>query len=132
MSNINQSAEVIVRRFCETWERRDLDGVLGMLSPDIEYQNVPGPVMHGLEAVRAFLAPIIENTTRIEFILTAIATAPDGETVLTERIDRLHYGKKLVDIPLMGIFSLKNGLITHWRDYADSAHVQTQFKQLGN
>ncbi|HJQ18071.1 MAG TPA: limonene-1,2-epoxide hydrolase family protein [Allosphingosinicella sp.] len=130
MSNTDTSAEAIVRRFCQTWDERDLEGIVAMLSLDIAYQNVPRPAMHGREEVRAFVAPIIAKATRIEFILTAIATSPDGETVLTERLDRLHYGDKVVDIPLMGVFVVKSGLITAWRDYADSAHVGAQFAQL--
>ena len=130
MSNGDTSAEAIVRRFCEIWEERDLEGIMAMLSPDIVYQNVPGPIMRGHEEVRTFLAPFVEKPTKIEFILTAIGSSSDGQTILTERLDRLHYGDKVVDIPLMGIFVVKSGLIAAWRDYADSAHVGAQLAQL--
>jgi limonene-1,2-epoxide hydrolase len=129
MINTETNAEAIVCRFCRLWEARDLDGILAMMSPDVVYQNVPRPAMHGRAAVRAFIAPLVEKTTAIDFIVTAIATG-DGKKVLTERLDRLHYGDKVVDIPLMGVFEVTSGLITHWRDYADSAYVQSQFAQL--
>lgn len=123
-------AESLIRDFCAAWERRDLAAILGVLAPDIVYQNVPAPAMEGKDAAAAFLIPIVENTSKIDFILTAIAVAADGETVLTERIDRLYYGEKLVDIPLMGIFVVRNGLIAEWRDYTDSASAARQFAAL--
>jgi hypothetical protein len=35
---LSQSAEAVVRGFCDAWERRDLESVLGMLAPDLAYQ----------------------------------------------------------------------------------------------
>ncbi len=122
-------AEDIVRTFCAAWERRDLDAVLAMMAVDIDYQNVPAPAMIGRDAVRAFIAPIIASTSRIEFRMCHLA-ALDDNVVLTERLDRLHFGEKTVDIPLMGIFVVRDGLISEWRDYGDSAHVQAQFAAL--
>ena len=124
------TSEQVVTAFCEAWDRSDLDVILGMLSSDVNYQNVPAPAMIGRDAVRAFIAPLIDATTRIEFIVNAIGVSADGTTVLTERVDKLHYGDKVVVLPLMGIFVVRNGLISEWRDYADSALVQEQFAQL--
>ena len=124
------TSEQVVTAFCDAWDRSDLEAILGMLSSDVNYQNVPAPAMIGPEAVRAFIAPLIAATNRIEFIVNAIGVSADGTTVLTERVDKLHYGDKMVVLPLMGIFVVKNGLISEWRDYADSALVQAQFAQL--
>ena len=124
------TSDQVVTAFCEAWDRSDLEAILGMLSSDVNYQNVPGPVMIGPDAVREFIAPLIDATNRIEFIVNALGVSADGTTVLTERIDKLHYGDKVVVLPLMGIFVVRNGLISEWRDYADSALVQAQFAQL--
>lgn len=123
-------SEQIIRDFCAAWDRRDLDAILAAMSEDVVYQNVPVPAMCGREAARAFLAPIIEHTTAIEFILHAIAASADGRFVMTERLDRLHYPGGTVDIPLMGTFEIRDGVITAWRDYADGASVQAQFEAL--
>ncbi|HKT77622.1 MAG TPA: limonene-1,2-epoxide hydrolase family protein [Sphingobium sp.] len=126
------TSEQIVIAFCEAWERSDLEAILGMLASDVDYQNVPAPAMIGREAVREFIAPLIAATTKIEFIMKAIGVSADGSTILTERIDKLHYGEQVVVLPLMGIFVVKDGLISQWRDYADSASVNEQFAQLSN
>ena len=124
------TSEQVVTAFCEAWDRSDLEAILGMLSKDVNYQNVPAPAMIGPDAVREFIAPLIDATDRIEFIVNAIGVSADGTRVLTERVDKLHYGGKVVVLPLMGIFVVRNGLISEWRDYADSALVQAQFAQL--
>lgn len=126
------TSEQIVIAFCEAWERSDLEAILGMLASDVDYQNVPAPAMIGREAVREFIAPLIAATTKIEFIMKAIGVSADGSTILTERIDKLHYGEQVVVLPLMGIFVVKDGLISQWRDYADSASINEQFAQLSN
>lgn len=86
--------------------------------------------MIGKAAALEFIAPIMARTTRIDFELLHIATAGDGATVLTERIDRLHFPTGLVEIPLMGVFQVAGGRIRKWRDYPDSAHGSAQFGNL--
>ena len=130
MTNNDLSSEGVVKAFCAAWDRSDLSGVLSMLSDDVNYQNVPAPAMIGRAAVRNFIAPLISSATKIEFIVKALAVAPDGLTVLTERIDKLHYGDKTVVLPLMGVFVVKEGHIVEWRDYVDSALVAKQFGKL--
>ena len=132
MNGNEMTSEQIVIAFCEAWERSDLEAILGMLASDVDYQNVPAPAMIGREAVREFIAPLIAATTKIEFIMKAVGVSADGSTILTERIDKLHYGEQVVVLPLMGIFVVKDGLISQWRDYADSASVNEQFAQLSN
>lgn len=122
---MSNDPKTVVTQFCEAWERGSVDEVLGFLAPDIEYQNVPAPVMRGREEAAQFLAPILRNATKVEFILLGIAAS--GEQVLTERLDRLHFPTGVVDIPLMGIFVVKDGKITEWRDYADNASVGASF-----
>ena len=119
----------VVTKFCEAWERRNVDDVLDFLAPDIVYQNVPLPVMHGRDEAAQFLAPLLKHATRIEFIMLSIAAS--GEQVLTERLDRLHFPAGIVDIPLMGIFVVREGKIKEWRDYTDNITAMEAFKKAG-
>jgi limonene-1,2-epoxide hydrolase len=47
--------------------------------------------------------------------------AANGDTVLTERIDRVGPPGLTAPVPVMGVFEVRNGKITAWRDYFDSA-----------
>lgn len=127
---MHQSAQEIVVQFCKAWERRSLDELTALLDDHVVYQNVPAPPMIGKAAALEFIAPILAQTTRIDFELLGIGTARDGATVLTERMDRLHFPNGLVEIPVMGIFLIAEGKIREWRDYADSGHVGPQFAKL--
>lgn len=117
----------LVVGFCEAFERRDVEDVFAYLAPEIVYQNVPLPAMHGIEEAAAFLAPLLRNTTKIEFQILSIAVSSSGNEVLTERLDRLHFSTGVVDIPLMGIFVVRQGKIVEWRDYSDIDAAMEQF-----
>jgi limonene-1,2-epoxide hydrolase len=120
--------EDVVRRFCNAWERRDIDAILGLVTEDIVYQNVPRLAYIGKAEVAQFISPVISDAVEIEFKLLAIATVSNSRSVLTERVDRIHLPQGVVNIPLMGLFEVTPaGLIAAWRDYPDSQYVAKQF-----
>ncbi len=53
----------------------------------------------------------------IEIINTNVAA--EGPVVFTERIDRFRWGKKVLDLPVAGVFEVHGGKITAHRDYFD-------------
>lgn len=126
-----RAAETLVRDFCAAWHRRDLDAIVAAMDVDIVYWNLPAPPVLGREAVRAFLVPLIRDTIAIEFELHAVAGSEAGDKVLTERLDRLTFPSGVLEIPVMGIFELRHGLITAWREYADFASIGEAVARLG-
>jgi limonene-1,2-epoxide hydrolase len=131
VSALSQSAETVVRAFCDAWEQRDLERVLGLMTEDVAYQNVPQPVMQGRVQARRFIGPILRETRAIKFVVLNLVASEEAGLVLTERLDRLYYPSGLIEIPLMGIFVVRNGRIVQWRDYADSATVARGFASAG-
>ena len=122
---MTKDAQQVVVGFCEAWDRRSVEDVLAYMAPDIVYQNVPAPAMNGRDAAAKFNVPLLKNTTKIEFKILSIAAS--GDKVLTERVDLLHFATGTVEIPLMGIFAVRDGKISEWRDYADSESVRAGF-----
>lgn len=122
----SNSRDVVVG-FCKAFERRSVRDVLAYMAPDIVYQNVPFPAMHGVDEAAKFLTPLITKASKVEFKLLSLAVSASGGEVLTERLDRLHFSQGVVDIPLMGIFVVRDGKITEWRDYGDNASVMKRF-----
>jgi limonene-1,2-epoxide hydrolase len=116
---MKKTPEDIIRDFCVLWERRDIEGIVTACTEDVRYANVPVPEMIGRDAMRRFISRNLTAADRVEFKLLAIATASDGRTVLTERMDAFHFGDKRVPIPIMGIFVLRGDKICEWRDYTD-------------
>ncbi|MDH3603708.1 MAG: hypothetical protein OEU26_29205 [Candidatus Tectomicrobia bacterium] len=45
----------------------------------------------------------------------------EGDVVMVERMDRTVVDGKSVDLPCFGIFEMREGKISEWRDYFDMA-----------
>jgi limonene-1,2-epoxide hydrolase len=128
---MSRTPEQIVLDFGALWDCQDIDGIVAAMTEDCVYANVPILPMHGHEAVREFITPNMLKATRVEWQFLSIATAADGCTVLTERIDSFYFGDKQVAIPLMGIFVLRGDKIAEWRDYADIGSFVRQMAAIG-
>ncbi|MGK2913946.1 MAG: nuclear transport factor 2 family protein [Porticoccaceae bacterium] len=111
--------EKTVRDFCAAWERLDVEAVLGFMSADAVYHNMPLPPLTGQSEIRAFLQGFFAAATRCRFeLLTVVA---DATRVVTERLDSFGFPDKNLDrLPVLGIFEFDaNGKIQHWREYFD-------------
>ena len=113
-----------VARFCEAWSRLDLDEIVGFLSDDAVYHNIPLDPAVGLDAIRAVLEMFVPPADEIEFVIHKIMS--DGDTVFTERTDRFVTDGKSIALPVAGVFELQDGKITAWRDYFDLQTFMTQ------
>lgn len=116
----------IVTAFLKAMEQLDYDRALTMVGDDCDYINPP-PIgaVRGPAGVRAvlepFFAPTIENEFRI------LRSATHGDSVLVERLDRHHLPDKWVELPVTGVFDVRDGRITYWRDYFDAATILSQW-----
>jgi len=48
--------------------------------------------------------------------------------VIAERLDRTKAGDKSVDLPVVGVFELKEGKIKVWRDYFDQGTYMREMR----
>ena len=115
--------EQIVDAFIASIERMDLEGGLALLADDVEYDNVPIGKVHGVEQVRATLAPFLAQAAAIEW--KVLHQAASGDTVMNERVDRFQLPKGWMDLPVAGLFVVREGKIALWRDYFDLAAFRT-------
>ena len=110
----------IVRRFFLAWNNRQIDDIMPFFSDDAEYCNIPmGPAHIGKTDIRAFINGFIGAATHIDFQINHQLS--DGELVMNERIDVIRIGNQDVNLPVMGVFRLREGKICEWRDYFDMA-----------
>jgi limonene-1,2-epoxide hydrolase len=111
------SAADTVQRFIEAIERRDLDAALALVATDCAYDNVPVGPVEGPDGIRSILGPIIERSDEIAWPIVRSAAA--GDVVFNERIDRFRIGDQWIELPVTGVWEVRDGLITLWRDYFD-------------
>ena len=108
-----------VRSFINAWKRNDLDEIMSFFAEDCVYHNIPLEPMKGAKAIRAALDGFMQMLGAIE-IDTKLQIAV-GDTVMNERIDTFSPpGKGRYGLPVAGVFVVKNGKITVWRDYFDT------------
>jgi limonene-1,2-epoxide hydrolase len=126
MTDTSTQATEIVRRFLKAMEPLDYDTALALVSPTCSYINPP-PIgeVSGPEGIRAVLEPFFSPTLENEFkVLRESAT---NGIVFVERLDRHRLKDKWVELPVTGVFEVKDGLITYWRDYFDAATILAQW-----
>ena len=126
-----KQSETVVRSFAGAWTRRDVDGICSMLSPDCIWKNPTSPPYVGPEAIREVITGAIQRADAIEMDFLALSTTADGNAVLCERLDAMIYGEQRVPIPVMGIFEVRDGLITAWRDYFDQGSYRKNLEAIG-
>ena len=114
----------VVHAFMAAAEKRDYDAAMELLTDDVEYQNMPLPPVHGKAAVRETLEALLALCTDSEWVVHRELAA--GDLVMNERTDRFEMGGKWVDLPVAGVFELRDGRIALWRDYFDLPTIMNE------
>jgi limonene-1,2-epoxide hydrolase len=109
--------EDLIQRFCAAWSRRDIDELLGFFTEDAVYHNIPIEPVSGHDGIRNMLQLFIPASQEISFEVRNVAAS--GDVVFTERVDRFVMGERTAELPVAGVFRIRDGKIAAWRDYFD-------------
>lgn len=112
----------LVRRFCAAWSDNVATAELAaFFSDDAVHHNIPMAPVVGREAIAnniaSFIRPGAPGIESIQFRVVNIAA--NGPVVMTERVDVFKLQNKSFELPVMGIFEIRDGRINAWRDYFD-------------
>lgn len=110
-------------------EKLDYDEALKLVSPDVVYCNMPlgetaGRVT-GPQGIRSVLEPFFAPTLSNQWIVRNLASS--GGIVFMERLDRHELRGGWAELPVTGVFEVKDDLITSWRDYFDWNTITSEF-----
>jgi limonene-1,2-epoxide hydrolase len=114
----------IVREFCDSWAKGDLDAIMAFFADDAVYHNIPLAPVNGVDAIRATIAGFTTGVDSVEFRVLHLAAA--GDIVLTERVDVFVFPNGRIELPVSGTFELRDGKIAAWRDYFDMQQFVSQ------
>ena len=115
-----------VRQFLKAMEALDYDAGLKLVADDCAYTNPPPlGTVHGPAGIRAVLEPFFAPTLENDFQI--LREASDGPVVFLERLDRHRLADKWVELPVTGVFEVRDGKITYWRDYFDAQTILSQW-----
>ncbi len=120
--------EEIVNGFIAAVTSGDWDRAAQLAADDIVYENIgfaptsldaPFPRSDGSAAMVEFLKAMEDAdwTVHREDVL--------GNVVVNERTDRFTFGGQRIELPVAGVFEVRDDRITFWRDYFDLG-VMTQ------
>lgn len=114
----------IVNSFIAALERNDLDAACAMVTDDVEYDNVPLVRVHGPDGIKSILGPMFATCSAIEWVIHREGEA--GHVVFNERLDRFQMPHGWVELPVTGVWEVRDGKISLWRDYFDAASYLKQ------
>ena len=123
---MSSTAERVVTDFLAAWERGNIDEIMSFFAADAIYHNIPVPAVSGAAAIReAFLgfAKLMDS-----IVIENLNVVADGDVVFTERIDKFRSKTVALDLPVAGVFEVRNGKIVAHRDYFD---YQTWMRATG-
>ena len=124
-SEAEQRNLACVRRLCSSWPKLTRDGFAEVMTPDCHYINIPWPdqAVTGPDAAFEFLSYFqTAYKTKLEILRDVVS----GDVVMSERLEtfaRASDGEVLLELPVTGVFVMRDGKIAEWRDYFDSAIV---------
>lgn len=112
--------------FCARWADPDPAQLAEYFTEDGIYHNMPMPPSQGRAAIQEFIAGFTAMCDGIDFVVHR--QVADGDLVFNERTDimRLKNGNR-VELPVTGVFEIRDGKIAAWRDYFDMATVTAAF-----
>lgn len=120
------SAGDLVTEFCARWADPDPAQLASYFAEDGIYHNMPMSPVQGRAAIEEFIAGFTSMCDGIDFVVHR--QVADGDLVFNERTDvmRLKNGNR-VELPVTGVFEIRDGRIAAWRDYFDMAAVTAAF-----
>src|ERR1700722_12746125 len=123
-------SEQLVLDFIHTFygQRIDIDAATALMADDFVWQlHVPlSPVVVGRDAARAELEKHNSLSTGMVEGSEIRTIVSDGDTVVVERVDVNTMNDVVVSFNVTAIFEVRDGAITHWREYWDTSHVARQ------
>ena len=121
MSNPNVE---LVNAMCNALTGGDMDKVVAFLTEDVFYHNLPFEPIIGRTGVKEFLNPFVDTPHGGLEDIEYLHTLADGQTVMNARNETWRYKDASVILPVAGVFEIKDGLISRWCDYWDTATFQ--------
>lgn len=115
------TVDELIRTFIALLSARDIDSAARMVSADFEYDNVPMGKSFGPDGLRNTLSGFFAMLDDVDWQILRQTSSGDTShgTVLNERDDRVSMKGTWHSLPVAGVFEVRDGKITLWRDYFD-------------
>ncbi len=113
-----------VTDFCHSLRGGDMAKTCAFLTSDVHYHNTPWAPLTGHAEVRKLLDPLLHGTKCALRKMDIQNTVSDGEVIMNARIETWTRREITVELPVAGLFVMRDGLIARWVDYWDLATIK--------
>jgi limonene-1,2-epoxide hydrolase len=124
---MSNPAEKIVSDLIHGFEAHDLEAIVACFTDDAVYHNMPLKPVSGKDQIRATIQQFMPKSKEDKVIFKIVHTLSAGNIVINERVDIFETGAKHAELPVVGVFEIRDGKIAKWRDYFD---MQSFTKQM--
>jgi limonene-1,2-epoxide hydrolase len=119
MSDTDAEKVAVVQDILDSWSAQDWARVESLFAPNGVLQSVMSAPVVGREAFAERLRVLAVGLERIQLHIKAIGVI--GGRVFVERVDDFdthgHHG----EVPVVGVLTVEDGLVTEWLEYYDRA-----------
>jgi limonene-1,2-epoxide hydrolase len=111
-----------VRRIVESWPELSVEDWREICTADVKYQNMPWQkvVTEGPDGIHAVLK---DFAGKFDVTMEVHQLGADGNLAFSERTEhftpRPGSDGESFDLPVTGVFELRDGKVAAWRDYFD-------------
>ena len=115
-----------VQRICEGWHALSNKEFHELCAADMDYRNIPieGDVHTGPDDAHAILSRFAQKWAIRLQIDNMVGNEQMVMTERTEFFDHRAGVKESFALPVMGVFELRDGKVTAWRDYFELTHMR--------
>ena len=124
------SPDSFVRSFTALLAAKNIDVASTMISDDCEYDNVPIGKAFGPQGLRDTLTGFFAMCDSLDWEIVRQSSTGDmnSAVVLNERIDRFVIEGTTYELLVAGVYEIRDGRITLWRDYFDQSVLMQAFQ----
>lgn len=118
MTETERANEELVNAFCRDWARQDAELLTGYFAEPFEYMVWEGgPVITTRAEFVKQMGPFLTKLRKVDW--EVVRSQALGPMVINERIDHFYaHDSKFDNHPhIAGMFIVRDGKITVWRDY---------------
>jgi limonene-1,2-epoxide hydrolase len=119
MSESDDAKVAVVRDILDSWSAQDWARVESLFAPDGVLHSVMSEPVVGREAFAGRLQVLHDGLERIQLHIKTIGVI-DGR-VFVERVDDFDINGHHGEVPVVGILTVEDGMVTHWLEYYDRA-----------
>ena len=111
-------------------EAKDIDAAVALMSEAISYENMPMRPMTGRLVVAKVLQSFLTPAEEVDWQI--VSEIERDDMVFNERLDRFKINGQWLELPIAGVFKVRDGKVVLWRDYFDMATYSDQLKKITN